>query len=788
MAPRLPTLGLSLVACSLFAVAQEAPKPAAVAGQAQAGNTQPAQGQPAQGQLAQRPTGGAAPSQDAFKFGSPAKLGDGLTEPMMWPAATAEGWAKPVLVKWQRSFDDALALAKETGQPIMVAVNMDGEIASEHFAGVKYRDPEAAKLLEPYICVIGSVYRHTPRDYDEFGARVECPRFGTVTCGEHITCETELYTKYFEGLRVSPRHIVLEPSGKERYDVYYSWDTQTVLTAYVEAAKEFPPKKERVRDGLPLTQRIASPDIVDRLAVEQAYRAGTPKVRRELIEATLKTREVDQVELLRLALFGLDTELAKLARQSLALAQTEPAVDLIAEVLKTALPAEDRDLLVAAAERLGEKFPRAKTLATLHRGMALGSKLIDVAHAGGSTTEYEATSRRRAVSEKVEALADQVAGNQGDPQALLALSESFLARSAEPTNDRRFAELLALDARRAALEAEKAGAKGWRLDAALAAAADKLGERETALDRAVAAVEGGMLTIPAGEVGPTEDVKVRVLAMFALSRQLAIRKAYRERTQWPPEWMADVNAAYATLAEHPLVTDENLVSYHDFLRWLGASPRANAVLDGALARFPDSPLLHDRLRSRILWDKGPAGLISAYDELLAKPAASRQLTWYAGYAALVAAENFRRRNQFENALAAYDTGIAHYTRSANDLPEGRDLCQHFIALALAGKSRMALERGELEQSTQLLIACFERRPDSAATPDGLNLTPADTARMLEAKLVETKREDLLARLKDALSKLDPKLLELPGSEQGVSNPRGAGGPPPRDGNRPPRRG
>ena len=308
-----------------------------------------------------RPQGGAAPSKDAFKFGSPPELGQGLTEPMMWPAATAEGWAKPVLVKWQRSFDDALALARETGQPIMVAVNMDGEIASEHFAGVKYRDPEAAKLLEPYICVIGSVYRHTPRDYDENGVRVECPRFGTVTCGEHITCETELYAKYFEGLRVSPRHIVLEPSGKERYDVYYSWDTQTVLTTYVEAAKEFPPKKERVRDGLPMAERVASPDIVDRLAIEQAYRAGTPQVRRELIEATLKVRDVDQVELLRLALFGLDTDLAHLARVSLAQAQTEPAVDLIAEVLKTALPAEDREMLVAAAERLGEKFPRAKS-------------------------------------------------------------------------------------------------------------------------------------------------------------------------------------------------------------------------------------------------------------------------------------------------------------------------------------------------------------------------------------------------------------------------------------------
>lgn len=72
---------------------------------------------------------------------------------------------------------------------------------------------------------------------------------------------------------------------------------------------------------------------------------------------------------------------------------------------------------------------------------------------------------------------------------------------------------------------------------------------------------------------------MRVLALFAQSRQLAIRKAYRENSKWPPEWLADVNAAYAALAVHPLVTDENLVSYYDFLRWLGGAPRANAVLE-----------------------------------------------------------------------------------------------------------------------------------------------------------------------------------------------------------------
>src|SRR5882724_6064360 len=113
----------------------------------------------------------------------------------LWPAPTADDWKKPVLVQWQRSFDDAVAVARATGKPILACVNMDGEPASEHYAGVRYRQPDIARLYEPYVCVIASVYRHNPRDYDDEGHRIPCPRFGGVTCGEHIAIESLLYDK-----------------------------------------------------------------------------------------------------------------------------------------------------------------------------------------------------------------------------------------------------------------------------------------------------------------------------------------------------------------------------------------------------------------------------------------------------------------------------------------------------------------------------------------------------------------------------------------------------------------
>jgi hypothetical protein len=753
---------LMIVTCLLSPIAAIA-RPQSTPSPKQEPSAQPPR--PAQPQP-QTPRGpGAPPSKDSFKYGSPPGLPEGTTQEQMWPAATAEQWAKPCLIPWQRSFDDAIKVSQATGAPIMVCVNMDGEIASEHFAGVRYRDPATAKALEGYVCIVASVYRHMPRDYDEQGRRVLCPRFGTVTCGEHIAAETELYAKYFDGMRISPRHIALELDGAKMFDVYYSWDTQTVFTAYKAGVEGRALPMVLARDGVPMPDRTASADAIDRAAVESAYQNGDHAARVALLHATLKNRAVDQNDLLRLAIFGFDVELAHIARQSLAQNQTEAAVDLIAEALKVPLERDERDALIAAADRLGEKFPRARTLAALHKGLAMDSAWIDAnkaASTAASEAEYAAS---------VELRADAATARPDDAAAKIEFAQALLARALESSEDRRTAKLWLEDARRNAQEAQQLGAKDWRIDATLAVIADTSGDANSALELAVKAVEGGMWSASGSEMGATDVVRVRVLALFAQARQAGIRKAYRENSKWPPEWLADVNAAYATLAAHPLVTDVNLVSYYDFLRWLGGTRRANTVLDEALARFPDSPLLHDRLRSRLLWESGPAALEKQYEKMLAELGASKQLTWFAGYASLVAAEHYRRRSDNDNALAAYERGIKYYERNIADVPEGRDLCDHFIALAHAGRSRVALERGELDAATRELLASFQRRPDSAATPDGLNITPVNTAKMLQAKLVQAQNEPLGRELQTALDALDPKLLEPPASETQIPTPR-----------------
>jgi hypothetical protein len=688
-----------------------------------------------------------------------------------WPAPSAEDWKKPCLVLFQRSWEDALTVAKETMKPILVCVNMDGEIASEHYAGIRYREPEKAALYEPYVCVIASVYRHTPRDYDEQGRRILCPRFGSVTCGEHIAIEPILYEQFMDGRRIAPRHIGVELGAEksELYDVFYAFDTDSVFDA-IRSGAEGREGVPSVRGDRVLEERVASRDREDRAAVERAYVTGDRVTRRRLLDAALAHRELDHLDLLRLALFGLDVELAKLARAALAESNSEKAVELIAEVLRGPLDAPERERLAAALERLGARYPRARTLAAVQAGLGRASDALDVGAWSPDLAgaEYPSPDKWRALEARVEAGARASAASPADPEAQLALAEAGLALAVDPRNARMlaadyrtapdYARLQFEDARNAALEAERLGARGWRLDAVLALASHYLGDAHEAAARSEAAVRA----LPAGEVGWNA---MGVVALFAEARQRAILEAARAQREWPAPWLADVHAAYGVLARHPLGSDVHVAAHHDFLKTLGARARAAEVLEAGLARFPLAWELHTRLRAQALEERGIEGLETLYAERARRAPAAPGSAWFAGYAGLVCAEYHRRAGNPAAARAAYARAIALYEESIAADPASRANSDHYVALALAGQARLAFEHGENERAVADLLAAFERKPESAAALDGLNLSAVDTAKMLLAHLGRSGEAELASRLQGALGALDPKLLELPAYER-----------------------
>jgi len=676
-----------------------------------------------------------------------------------WPAPTAEDWARPCLIAWQRSWADALAVSKETGKPILVCVNMDGEIASEHYAGVRYRQPGIAALYERYVCVIASVYRHTPRDHDEHGARIPCPRFGSVTCGEHIAIEPGLYEGFFEGQRVAPRHVGVELDGREMYDVFYAWSTEAVFDAIRTGVADRPPPPPPSQVERSPLELLDSRDGLDRSRVEAAFAQGDAATRRALLEAVVARADEPPLELLRLALQDPDPALAALARSALARAATAEAVELILQALGRLTDPGAREPLLAALERIGAGSPRARTLAIAYRGLAAPSRDVDVegwtrSLAGEAGTPPAVVAARRA--ERLAAQDEILLGD--DAQAHVELAEALLAQ-ADGESDRESARYLRLDARRAAQEAQRLGAYGPRVNAALALADAHLGDRDAAL-----ALAGSAAGLVPDDPGGRDAMLL--LALFAQSRLSAIADASRARADWPAAWLSDVHAAYEVLARHPFGDDEQVLMHHDLLRWFGASATAAEVLDAGLRRFPGSPRLHDRLRAQLLESGSVLGLEAAYEQRLAAPDAPPCLSGFAGYAALVAAEYQRRAGHPDEALAAYERGIAHYERSLQLDADGRADAEHYIAMALAGEARVVLEQGDAPRAVERLLLSFARKPSAAATLDGLSVSAVDTARLLLARLSSEGPEELRARLEQALDGLDAALLLPPVFERG----------------------
>ncbi|MCB9879800.1 MAG: hypothetical protein H6835_19590 [Planctomycetes bacterium] len=707
----------------------------------------------------------------------------GLVPEQMWYAPTAEDWAKPVQIRWQRTWDDAVRLSQATKKPILVCVNMDGEIASEHYAGVRYRDPEVGKLFEPYVCVIASVYRHNPRDYDDDGRRIPCPRLGCVTCGEHIAMEPIVFEKFLDQKRISPRHIMVELDGSETYDVFYTWDVKSVLTQLDDGIKQrkiqAPPV---VKGDRSLQQRIQSPDSEDREAVEREFAAADREQRQRMLELALAEGKQVPLELLRMAQNGLDPALAKEARKGLVETADPLAIDLIADTLREPLAQDERGELIAALQRFGEQSTHARTLATAHQGLADGESVIDGQRwqsvlVGQSYAAAVPVDRAAEASARDAALADK----PKDPDALLDVAESSLLQAfdVQPASARgavrlllRQRELLLEDAERRLAEARAAGADGWRPAALAAIAANLRGDKPKAYAAAIAAAPD----LPPDAPG---RLAVELLALFAEARQHAIIDAVQQKAKWPGEWTTDVHTAYSLLARHPLGRDVHVADHYDFLDFF-RSPDTAAVLTRGLERFPASALLHERLRAQLLRHGGPDALENDYAQRLAAADAPATLPWFAGYASLVAAEQRRRRQQPEAAAASYTRALERFAayRTATGQSDGT----HYEGMAHAGLARLALQQGGLSECLAELQQVFAGPASAVAATDGLAITAMQTAEMLRAKASEAQREDLVTTLDAALRALPPEAFELPDYEKasrGAGQDRGAQ----RNGNR-----
>ena len=165
-------------------------------------------------------------------------------------------------IHWQRTLEDAVAIADEEQRPILLVVNMDGESASERIVREIYKDPAFVARTRGYVCLVSSVFRHAPRDHDDSGARIECPRLGEITCGEHIALEPILYDRFLGGDRIAPRHAVLMPDGELAFDLTLLFDLDDIARRLDEVQTQAP-------DDLARSEAFNARGHRRRLAVEE---------------------------------------------------------------------------------------------------------------------------------------------------------------------------------------------------------------------------------------------------------------------------------------------------------------------------------------------------------------------------------------------------------------------------------------------------------------------------------------------------------------------------------------
>lgn len=659
----------------------------------------------------------------------------------MWRAPTASEWAEPTLLTFERTWEDALAVAEEAQKPILVCVNMDGEIASEHYAGVRYRQPSIAALYSPYVCLIASVYRHTEKDHDANGRRILCPRFGSVTCGEHIATEVLLYKKYFDGTRVAPRHIMIELDESEVYDLYYANDTDTVfetlrtgigdrdvgeapttsftdrITAYAEhlRAEWFgDPKSNQPPASLDVW--VLRKGNAQRSSLEQTFVGSTDAEQKKILSAILRNPEAEQPELLRIALAEENADHQPLIFQALTRSKTKESIAVVNQALrKTHLKEENKEALIQTLDQLGTTLPEARHLATLQRSLSFSSKEIDADGLAEHWIQREYPAK-------------------SDAEALLILAEAHLSQAVHHTNDRALTgnqrlqntlrQLQLQDALEQAEQAEALGAKDWRALSIQGLSLYYLKEEKASQEKILQAVR--LLPEKLADWN-----SLATLSLFTSHRRHQLKSALKEKRNWPASWMEELQTSALQLLTHPLATEDLAVEHYDFLVQFGAyGPHSWDYLKKSLEHLGDSWELHARARTALLFSKGPQGLETFYET---------QTPWYAGLAHISTAEHHRKQSQFSQAKNAYKKARVSFGEAEST----------YQALIESGLARMEMEAGHLTESADHLFATFRLDPKAAEILDGLNVSARMTAVTLLARLEEQGENSVAERLRAA---------------------------------------
>lgn len=660
-----------------------------------------------------------------------------LLAPAAQAPAPAAAPQDPPRIEWQRTLADALAAQAASGLPLLVVVNMDGEVFNERFAKSTYKDPAFIASTKGWICVVASPDRHTDQDYDADGNRVECPRFGGCTCSEHIDIEPELFRRYFDGKRNAPRHVGIGKDGAILFDRYLDQSMQTAIDAIARNGGDASRQPGPSTDPAVLFGRR---DALARRTLETMWKRGDAAARAKLMEAAADA-STEPYDLLRAGLRDEDAQVA--AKAALALAKRGGAKALID--LEDALARQSagpvRDALVARIAELAKGDDAARRLGAHLTAPAAPVRLAAPWCNAWAAPGYD-DGDRAAVEKELDRCEAALKQKPTDDETRLALAVAqaaladILVRDGDKGPEFWFADAIA-SARRI-----KAADLQPEAQAVIAYAAYMTGETQacgTALALAQSAVANARQPAPA-LAARFLDVAIAGTAtkVYGQGGDNAARA-----------WRADIDRVLAMLdlmAERKAAREGALLAGAGLLEHSGLRSEARTRLGDAVVRFPGSAKAHERWRNRLYVDLGGAGVRKAYAEYVDKAADKPAAEWFAGYAALVVGDQETRDKRRPKAIAAYGEAVERLQRSAAGNADFADSANGLAVLALAGRARQLADDGRGDDAVADLLRAWQLRPAAFDDADGLQRTPRAIAAGVAKDLTAAGRTELAAKL------------------------------------------
>lgn len=638
-------------------------------------------------------------------------------------------------VQWERSLEDALWAHKQTGKPLLIAVNMDGEVFCDQFAGTVYRSEEFVALSRGYVCMVVSPDRHTPMDYDGLGRRIECPRFGGITCAEHQNAEPELFRRWFSGTRSAPRHLGIGTDDKVLFDKYLASRVSDHLDAIREHAGS------QAAAALPDDDNgmLASRTAMARNLVEQRYRGAAKERRLQLLAAAAKST-AQPYDLLRLALRDDDAELFTAAATALA-ATAGPAAlidvqDALARLedgpVQAALEqAWERSASAAPDQLAWQRYRAARSGALAGAALATHAPLLLRGAA-------EAAPDREALEAALDAAEKRVKAEPKDAAAWLDLAALNLdLGTLLAAEGARTASLSFEDALRAAKQAEPHvdAARSALLSALLAAIHFQLGDDALAVEAARQMITSANALGEQATLGRRrlcEALRAMLRAAAAITTERTAADAAADVTR-PVQ---DAAMAATLLVAASEATEQDLLTAAGMLEFAGARALAQGFLARARTLSPTTPAVHERFRNRMLVDRGAEALRADYAAYVAAAEDKATASWFAGYAAIVAAELHIKDKRFDMALASYTDCIDRFRASVAANADYADSANHFAVLALAGRALLHHQQGAADAAVDDLLRARSLRQASMDELDGLGRKPSAIAERIGRELRE----------------------------------------------------